>query len=196
MRALMQRFLRLLEMGENCNTSPINDFKDWMGGSCCVGGSCDFCTYANDLTKSSKDDKPCHCTSDSIGESEWSNNKGTEGIVCFKNHRDVEDCLCIFSDYNRGRNNIEFMESKDLSRNLQNMLDAANSMKIVPEDVDRVCFHKPEYVSVAWTHGHFFKYKEDNINWPDGVSPANEYCVPDPFGKDAAKMLAELVRQK
>ena len=102
----------------------------------------------------------------------------SRGIVCFSNPHDVNDHLCIFADYATGRNNLAFMDKQTVQANLQNMFAQAQDLTAA-NDVDKVCFHRPGEVSVAWTHGHFFNSKIDPH--PDWVTDENSFCAMNPF---------------
>lgn len=179
-----------------CFNNPILNFTDWKKEKCDESRpSCAFCAYAQQETDTTKVGPPCSCESNSLGASQSNDDLG---IVCFNNYNDPNDKLCIFADYATGTNNLKYMNREKLSDNLQVMFSAAAAQRkdadpLVPRDVDRVCFHRPGNVSVAWTHGHFFNSAKDSS--PDGVNPSNAYCVSDPLKnpKAAAESLVAMV---
>ena len=169
-----------------CKDQPQVTMQDWVKNGCNVAGSCAFCAYATGQATSPVGD-PCDCSASCLAPT-----KHDRGIVCFSNPHDVNDHLCIFADYATGRNNLAFMDKQTVQANLQNMFAQAQDLTAA-NDVDKVCFHRPGEVSVAWTHGHFFNSKIDPH--PDWVTDENSFCAMNPFTQStiAAQILAAML---
>jgi len=154
-------------------------------------GNCAFCIYATTPQASQSWNQTCDgskCQTKLNPKNEVYNQGA---VVCFNNHVDPRDRLCIFTDYSTGKSNIDAWAPRERVANATVLIEEAQNDAVKRGDTlegKTLCFHNQGAASVAWTHMHVFD-KKLNPGGPEGICTTKTgYCTTynDSTGVDGA----------
>lgn len=158
---------------------PPAKMRAWMKqqrsrGGATWAGACAFCAYAEGQTPD--DGGPVACRGVPCPSSvRLQPSLLQDDVVCFDNHQETRDRLCILRDFERGRSNVEAIPPARRSSALRTLFegvlrDAELRGRAPPE---KLCLNPRRHASVPWTHVHGFS---KGLN-PDGGVEDHAYCV-------------------
>jgi len=149
---------------------PFEAWRDAQSRGGAWRGACAFCAYA----EGQQPGAPPTCRGAPCPEgTRLLPSRLQERFVCFDNHREPRDRLCIARDFEAGGSNVESLPHERRQAFLRELLEAAGEDASARGAAPRyACLNPRSRASVPWTHVHLF---EDGVD-PEGVL-GHAYCA-------------------